>query len=186
MKVPARAMEIFLQPGELWFGDSETRIRTILGSCVAVTLWHPSQCIGGMCHFMLPRRPPRGDDCGSLDGRYGDEALAMLVAEIHAAGTRTGEYEAKLFGGGRMFQSRASTLTVSDQNAAAARELAAHHGFRVTAQHMGGDGHRHVILDLWDGNTRLKHTPLQSAPPEPAPQPAPALVRQSPLLTCAA
>ena len=50
MKKPQSVIEIFLQPGELWFGDEQTRIRTILGSCVAVTLWHPGRRIGGMCH----------------------------------------------------------------------------------------------------------------------------------------
>lgn len=47
MKISRHAMEVFLLPGELWFDDDETRIRTILGPCVAVTLWHPARKIGG-------------------------------------------------------------------------------------------------------------------------------------------
>lgn len=172
---PLRAMEIFLQPGELWFGDDETRIRTILGSCVAVTLWHPAQRIGGMCHFMLPRRPRHGIAAGARDGRYGDEALEMLAGELRAAGTRPDEYETKLFGGGRMFAAKGSVLPVPDQNVAAARALAAHHGFKVAGEHLGGHGHRHVALDIWSGHTWLKHTPLP--PGQAAGHPAPTAVR---------
>jgi len=35
------ALEIFLHQGEVYFGDRDTRIRTVLGSCVAITMWHP-------------------------------------------------------------------------------------------------------------------------------------------------
>jgi chemotaxis protein CheD len=31
-------------------------IRTVLGSCVSITLWHPVKRVGGMCHFLLPTR----------------------------------------------------------------------------------------------------------------------------------
>lgn len=162
MKIPLHAMEIFLQPGDLWFGDDETRVRTILGSCVALTLWHPERRIGGMCHYMLPARPAAdraADKAADLDGRYGDEALEMLLQELSAAGTRPGEYVAKLFGGGRMFVTNDPTRSVPDKNVAAARALAAHHGFKVAAEHLGGHGHRHVVLDIWDGKTWLKYSP---------------------------
>ncbi len=49
-------MEVFLQPGELYFGDGRTRVRTLLGSCVAIAVWHPRLRIGGLCHYMLPSR----------------------------------------------------------------------------------------------------------------------------------
>ena len=64
--------EIMLQPGEFFFGQDDTIIRTHLGSCVAITMWHPEQKRGGMCHYMLPSRA-RSDD--PLDGRYADEAI---------------------------------------------------------------------------------------------------------------
>ena len=67
---PEDALEIFIRPGEFYFGDGNTRIRTILGSCVAVTLWHPERHIGGMCHYMLPRRPRRKHSSITAIGPY--------------------------------------------------------------------------------------------------------------------
>jgi chemotaxis protein CheD len=162
LKKPAHVIEIFLQPGELWFGDEHTRIRTILGSCVAVTLWHPRRRIGGMCHYMLPGRV-RGSG-KPLDGRYGDEALELLTKEIKAAHGYPHEFEAKLFGGGHMFQSfctgKNCGVQVPDRNIEAGRELVQRHGFNVKAEQLGGRGHRQVVFDIWSGHAWVKHAPL--------------------------
>jgi hypothetical protein len=57
-------------------------LRTLLGSCVAITLWHPTRRIGGMCHFLLPERKRRTNE--PPDGRYGDEAVAEMVKVLSA------------------------------------------------------------------------------------------------------
>jgi chemotaxis protein CheD len=163
MKKPPHVIEIYLQPGELWFGDRDTRIRTVLGSCVALVLWHPRRLIGGMCHYMLPARACRDEI--HPDGRYADEAFDLLARAIRGAGTRPQDYEAKLFGGGRMFHYPAASggkgaVQVHDRNVEAGRALATRHGFSLVAEHLGGHGHRQVILDLWSGHAWLKHTPL--------------------------
>jgi chemotaxis protein CheD len=163
MKKPAHVIEIYLQPGELWFGDENTRIRTILGSCISIVLWHPRRRIGGMCHYMLPMR---GHLHGAnLDGRYGDEAMALLIKEVHGAGSRLQDFEAKLFGGGRMFQhgyrqGDSHVGHVHERNIEAARTMVARHGLRLKAEHLGGNGHRQVIFDIWSGHAWIKHTPL--------------------------
>ena len=84
MQAPADVIDVFLQPGEFYFGEEKTRIRTLLGSCVAVTLWHPKLRIGGMCHYMLPRRPrDKAGAAEKLDGRY-----AALGDAFHCATRR--------------------------------------------------------------------------------------------------
>lgn len=167
MKKPQSVIEIFLQPGEWWFGNEHTRIRTLLGSCVAITLWHPGRRIGGMCHYMLPSRS-RERGAQALDGRYGDEALALLLKEIHRERARPSEFDAKLFGGGYMFDRQGCpgagcSGQIQDRNIAIGRDLMARHGFRIKAQHLGGTGHRQVIFDIWSGHVWVKHTPLPAA-----------------------
>ena len=71
---------LFLHPGELYAGRRPLRIRTILGSCVAITLWHPGTLMAAMCHYVLAARlredpVPGPRDC---DGRYGTDALQFL------------------------------------------------------------------------------------------------------------
>ncbi|HZW24987.1 MAG TPA: chemotaxis protein CheD [Gallionella sp.] len=157
MKKPAHTVEIFLQPGEVYFGERDTRIRTLLGSCVAVVMWHPDLLVGGMCHYMLPSRT--GSMGGDMDGRYADEAMELMLREIRIAGTWPGEYQVKLFGGGHMFSERqaASDAHVGAKNVEMARRLMRRHGFSSCAEHLGGNGHRNIFFDIWSGHVWVRH-----------------------------
>lgn len=161
MKAPSHVIEIFLQPGELYFGDRNTRIRTLLGSCIAITLWHPKHLIGGMCHFMLPTRGKSNSKV--LDGRYADEAMLLFRREIKAAGSNPKEFKAKIFGGGNMFQTPSRCLknanchNVACRNVMTAKELLKLHGIAVAAEHVGDNGHRNVVFDVWSGDVWLRH-----------------------------
>jgi hypothetical protein len=43
-----KVIDIFLMPGDVFVGDEQYRVRTLLGSCVSVTLWHPL-CASAPC-----------------------------------------------------------------------------------------------------------------------------------------
>ncbi len=166
---PSHVLEIFLQPGEFYFGDESTRIRTLLGSCISITLWHPRRCIGGMCHYMLPSRG--GNRAVAPDGRYADEVIALFLREIALARTHPEDYEVKLFGGGNMFPQhtekwkksrQAAGLahggceSISLRNIEAGRSLMERYGFRIKTENTGGDGRRHVIFDIWSGHVWVR------------------------------
>lgn len=154
------AIEIFLQPGDFYFGDEHTRIRTILGSCISITMWHPRLKQGGMCHYMLPER--RANSPRRLDGRYADDAIALFMRELLSNRTKPEDYEVKIFGGGRMFQRQRraempKSMDVGTRNIEAGRRLLREHGFHIRAEHLAGDGHRNVIFDVASGNVWMKH-----------------------------
>lgn len=150
---------ITLDPGEFYFGGGHTRISTLLGSCVSITLWHPRKRIGGMCHYLLAERPPRQHHAGpgGLDGRYAEEAFALFLRQVAAAGTRPGEYQAKLFGGGNMFAVKggSAVIGVGTRNIARGRELLAAHHIALVAEHVGGNGRRKLHFDLRSGHVWL-------------------------------
>ncbi|MBT9498164.1 MAG: chemotaxis protein CheD [Zoogloea sp.] len=156
--------EVFLQPGGFHFGGGRTRISTLLGSCISITLWHPARLVGGMCHFMLPSR---GQSAGvALDGRYADEALVLFDREVAKAGSRPGDYQVKVFGGGNMLtraDDSSELMDIAARNVESAYALLARHGYRPAAlAHCGGKGHRKLIFDLWTGHVWLAHRPLGS------------------------
>lgn len=146
-------IDIFLHPGEWYFGDRHTRIHTTLGSCVAVTLWHPRFKMGGMCHYMLPGRREAGEE---LNARYGDDALRLLVAEIRHLGTCAGDYEAKLFGGASMFNVGPQGSSVARRNVEAAEALMVRHGFAVAARNLGGTGYRQLVFNIAEGDVWVR------------------------------
>lgn len=146
--------EVFLNPGDFHFGGGHTRISTLLGSCVSITLWHPRHRIGGMCHYMLAERRRSADT--PLDGRFGTEAFAMFLERVAAAQTRPSEYEAKLFGGGNMLAAGGGeAMEIGPRNIELGRELLARHNISLVAEHVGGSGRRKLHFELWSGNVWL-------------------------------
>lgn len=146
-------LDIFLQPGELFVADAGYQIRTILGSCVSITLWHPETCYGGMSHFMLPTRG-RAVGRSELDGRYGDEALQLMIDDLRAHGVEPAQCQAKIFGGGNMFpgHGHANGIKVGQRNGEAARELLRLRGIPLVKENLFGVGHRQIIFDLSQGD----------------------------------
>lgn len=154
-----KIVEITLRPGEFHFGGGYTRIHTLLGSCVAITLWHPQKHIGGMCHYLLPRR---GTSRRLTRGHYADDAIELFLEEMRQAGTRPHEYEVKLFGGGSMFETHCQVtgpVNVSRNNIEAGMQMLQEHGFTVKAQDVGGINYRKIYLELWNGGVWVQHGP---------------------------
>ena len=151
MLTPNRS-DVFLFPGDHFVGDARHRVRTLLGSCVAITLWHAQRRVGAMSHFLLSARHSR--DTGSLDGRYGGESLLLMLHELSARGVPVHECQAKLFGGSDMFPNqgaRDSAFHVGRRNGETARALLQSRGLRVVAESLFGVGHRQVVFDIGDG-----------------------------------
>lgn len=146
------AIDIFLQPGEYFVGDADYRIRTLLGSCVSITLWHSARCIGAMSHFLLSHRG--AESATGLDGRYGEEALLLMLRELAQIDVRPGECEAKIFGGGNMFplQTRKGGMNVGRKNGEAARTLLQSHGISIVSESLFGVGHRQIIFNVRSGD----------------------------------
>jgi chemotaxis protein CheD len=159
MPKPDPIIEIFLQPGELYFGDRHIRIRTLLGSCVSLVFWHPRRQIGGMCHYLLPSRKR---PASVLDGRYGDEAIALMLREIRAAGAEPKEFQIRLFGGGNMFPgvAKSQARLVGRKNVEAARALIQAYRLAFSEEHVEGEGHRSLLFDISSGHVSLRHLPL--------------------------
>ncbi len=145
-------IDIFLQPGEYFVGDADYRIRTLLGSCVSITLWHPTLRIGAMSHFLLSSRG--GRRVSELDARYGDEAMCLMSRELKRAKVPLAECQAKIFGGGNMFprHSRHDATSVGQKNGEAARHLLDSYGIQVTSESLFGVGHRQIIFNVNNGD----------------------------------
>jgi len=169
--------KIYLQPGEYFWGSEKHQIKTLLGSCVAICVWHPVRRIGGMSHCLLPSRglvpeappwpvpggPPFRQqlDLSSFSGKYIDETFEIFFAQMSKHATNQKEYQVKIFGGGNMFElTGTSLLTVGEKNLTMLRSILNREQMQITAQHVGGKGHRNVIFELWSGDCWVRHADL--------------------------
>ena len=146
---------IVLMPGQMHIGGQVSSLRTLLGSCVAITLWHPARRIGGMCHFLLPSRSRRAGEPD--DGRYGDEAVAAMVASIKTLRTAPEDYVAHLYGGAdTMSGVSAAKFNIGERNIEQGWTLIDRYGFRLDGVDVGEDIPRMVALSLADGTVAMR------------------------------
>ena len=156
--------DIFLQPGHYAVCDAGSRIRTVLGSCVSMTLWSPARAVGAMSHCLLPtrRRTSRAPQEHALDARYADEALRLMLQDLELRGVPAAQCCAKIFGGGDMFPSQKGNWndSVGHRNGEAARELLSMHGIQVASEHLFGEGHRQVVFEVATGDVWVRQMSL--------------------------
>lgn len=150
---------IYLRPGELHFGSAPGRIRTLLGSCVAATLWHPQRRIGGMCHVVLPEHPE-----GNCDDRYADCVMRSFMEALARGAGQPKEYQVGVFGGGHMFPGIAEGKgpAIGDRNAECMQELLRRNGFHIARLEVGDYLYRHVELDLATGELEVTATSVSA------------------------
>ena len=151
--------KVFLHPGDFVFGEPGTHVHTVLGSCIAICLWHPVLRIGGMCHFVLPSRPKAESISDELDGRYGDEAMQMFDQVLKFHQTTYKEYQAKIFGGANMFSATTGfkDALIGEKNADKAMQLLMNRGAAITVVHVGEQGHRRIVMDVSSGDVWVKY-----------------------------
>lgn len=94
-------------PGEYFVSSQGMLLVTVLGSCVAACIRDTDSGIGGMNHFMLP--DDGGRDAVGTSARYGTYAMEVLINHLLKLGARRQRLEAKVFGGGAVLASLASS-----------------------------------------------------------------------------
>ncbi|MBL4783217.1 MAG: chemotaxis protein CheD [Porticoccaceae bacterium] len=147
--------EIFLHPGEYFFSSGGERIGTLLGSCIAICLWHPILHIGGMCHFVLPSQHKKS--MTGLNGRYADEAMAMFVASVAKHNTELKQYRASIYGGANVVASlvKKDEDTIGERNAAAAMELLMAKRVTIGIVDVGESWPRRIAFDVASGEVTV-------------------------------
>lgn len=154
--------EVFLSAGDFYFHhakrDDRTPmvLRTLLGSCVSVVLWHPASASGGMCHAILPS-PSRSN--ADFDGNHCDGAMRLFMREINRLGFPPSQYKAFLMGGARMSMGMRDMekVSVGERNIAQFRHLLGSAGFSIAAEHAGQSGARRIKFHVNDGRIEVLH-----------------------------
>jgi len=159
---------VHLAPGEHFVGDARHRVRTLLGSCVSITLWHARSRVGAMSHFLLADRPDRSGDLrqAPLDARYGTEALLLMLQGLERRGIEPRDCEAKVFGGAHMFPGWTEMRhQVGQRNGDAALLLLQEFGIELVSSCLYGYGHRVILFDIASGDVWARQAEMAPARP---------------------
>ena len=124
-----------LMPGEWAIRTGDGMIGTLLGSCIAVTIWDPVTATGACCHFLLPgtfatsRRPDENS------AKYGAVVIPEMWRSLRTRGIPPERCVHKIFRGGRMFSTNVGDI--GGDNIACARHFLREAGMAVTAESVG-------------------------------------------------
>lgn len=148
--------ELFLNPGDYAFGDERDRLRTILGSCVAVTFWHPGLRVGAMCHYLLPARPLT--HAGPPGGKYAEDVIPLIADHFSAQGLAPSSIQVKMFGGSNMFPSLSlgESLSIGSKNIHVGLAVLARIGFNILNYDLAGGTNRTVVFDISSGEVWVR------------------------------
>jgi len=163
MKMDERisGLHVTIMPGEFYVSNNSVTIQTLLGSCVAACLYDPVNRVVGMNHFLLSNRRYAKDMplCMSEAGRYGINAMELLINEMMKIGARKGYLKAKTFGGGSIYltsEPKDNFFCVGDVNARFIREFLKNEGIPLVAEDLGGDKARVIHFLSQDYSVHMK------------------------------
>jgi chemotaxis protein CheD len=139
-----------LNPGEWTVCHAPAIVETLLGSCVSIALWCGERRVGGLCHYVLPVSP-----ASSMDGRYGDAAMSLMLRRLANEGIYATDCVAKIYGGGKMFQFDSATGDIGSKNIEAGLRMLEDIGIRVVESDIGGWVYRKISFDLATGGVVL-------------------------------
>jgi chemotaxis protein CheD len=145
--------KVYLHAGQLHAAAEPCEITTILGSCVAVCLFDPVLRAAGANHYLLPLRV----GTAHASPRFGNVAIVDLVERMLALGCRARDLRAKIFGGSTLTGgARIASQALGEQNIRLARETLAERGIPITAEDVGGDRGRKIVVRTDEGIVFVK------------------------------
>jgi chemotaxis protein CheD len=137
--------------GQVITADAPSMLGSVLGSCVALTLYDSVGKRGGMAHILMS-----GDDkSGSL--RLSDPATRTLISKLRTACGNDSRLVAKLVGGaGSAFAGEDSALRNIGRNTALqVVTILVNEGIDIEGMHIGGSNSRSVVFDLNTGKVTV-------------------------------
>ena len=152
--IASHTHNIFLKAGEVVVAREPVLVSTVLGSCVAVTMFSASRGFGAICHAMLPENVGCEHDL-----RYVDTALQHIHDKVIEYGVGN-DLVVKLFGGAQVLGLAKPSLeksSVGDQNVTKAEAVLASLGLVVTVRDTGGHRGRKLFFCTRSGDVFLRH-----------------------------
>lgn len=150
---------LYLKPGEWYYGQEPLLITTVLGSCVAVTMFHRHTRLAAMCHALMPACEKKRV-CNQLCEEFSRYTSCIIprMAEIYfERGIGAGSIEVKLFGGSHSLSiDSRDSLKVGTRNLDHAKTSIKRNGLSLVKWDVGGSKGRKLLFDTYSGGVLMK------------------------------
>jgi chemotaxis protein CheD len=160
---------VTISPGEYYVSDQNVVISTLLGSCISACLYDPHRRVVGMNHFLLSSRrySKSAPVCITEAGRYGIQAMELVINGMLKVGANRNDLKAKVFGGGSFFRSPDESenfYCVGEANSRFILEFLKTDGIPLVAHDLGGKRGRTIRFSSDDYSVTVKKTKTINSP----------------------
>lgn len=142
---------IYLYPSKIFVSDLETKILTILGSCVSICLYDVKNKYGGMNHYMLPLW--NGNELPTP--KYGNIAIPKLIEKMENLGSNKNNLVAKMFGGGDVLETKNDIFNIGQRNVDLGREILSNYNIPIISESVRGVFGRKIVFN--NINNQVQH-----------------------------
>ena len=137
--------------GQIEAAQDPDCLKSVLGSCVGVAIYHVGRRTGVLSHVVLPESAGRS---GS-PGKFADTAVPHMLALLKKMGVTSTGLVAKIAGGASMFAA-SGPMQVGKANVEAVARALSDAGIRIAAEHVGGTAGRRLTFDCSNGRLRIE------------------------------
>ena len=155
---PKSPLEQELMPGDVALVHRGERLKTLLGSCVAVILTDPHRTVGAMCHIVHSSRP---NSANLHNTAFGSCAMDDMFHRLRRVGLAPAMCHAYAYGGGNMFPHLVTQESVGDRNARWVTDFLASHNIQLLAHSLGGTHYRKIAWTVGHEEPELVLTPVE-------------------------
>jgi len=127
------------------------RMRAVVGSCIALVLYHPRLKTAAMAHIVLPESAGRA----GTPGKFADTAIPSMLAMLKERNTPAPGLTARLAGGANMF-GNSGPLRIGEANVEAVAGALRSAGIPIVGQDVGGSQGRRVAFDCSSGEMTVE------------------------------
>ena len=135
--------EYFLQPGYIYTSTKGTIVKTVLGSCVSVCLWDKKNQIGGINHYIYPKKG-KNDNIA----KFGDVAIPYLIQLMRKLGSNKVDLIAHVIGGANNPKYSSS---IGSENIKIAEKILKKSNIKVLSWDVGGTVGKKVAYNTFTG-----------------------------------
>ncbi len=133
--------DYFLSPGYIYISEEPSLISTVVGSCVAVSLWDCQKERGAMAHFLYPST----DERSQASAQYGNVAIQYLIKLFLADGSKIKNLRAQVFGGA--ISPLGGCKRIGPENVRMARQQLTRRRIPVVSEDVGGSMGRKIVYN---------------------------------------
>lgn len=147
-----------LMPGDVCLAFEGDKLKTILGSCIAVILSDPLRTMGAMCHIVHVSPPKTGDEGNTA---YGLAAMRRMFDRLHSAGIAPQRCEAYVYGGSHLLGLIPLQRHVGTTNTEWVLDFLADNNIPMVACDVGGTGYRKLSWTPGPDPPQVTTVPIQ-------------------------